>query len=308
MIDVSLIGFGKVGSSLSLLLLNNKYSLCLNVMEPNKQCEGALLDLAHGMSLYPNKELHVNDEDLFLKADFIFFTAGTPNVHGSSRLSTAQQNIQLAKDIFEQRAFVKKPYVIVITNPVDIITQAVYRFSGLPPEQVIGTGTFLDSIRLAYYLSTISNYRVNDFEAMVLGEHGDSQVPIYSMTKLKGEPIFDRPEFSSKDLELAQQLTKNAAYQIRETQTGTTYGVAKCAEVLLDYLLGAEQHFLTLSMLTNEHYRSLLHLDHDIYISLPVLLKKGKLEIYNEMSLSVEECDAYRKSAAILANITRNVK
>ena len=303
MINITIIEFGNVGASLSLLLLNNKRSLRLNIMEPNKQREGAFLDLAHGMPLYIKKELHVNDEDLLLNADFIFFTAGTPNIHGGSRLSTAKQNILLAKNVFEHRKFVKTPYIITITNPVDIVSHSVYQFSGLPPEHIIGTGTFLDSIRLAYYLSTISNYKADDFEAFVLGEHGSSQVPIYSMTRSKGEPILDNSDFTTKDLNLAQSLTRDAAFQIRETQKGTTYGVAKCAEVLLDYLLGEDEHLLTLSMLTNEFYRSLLNLDHDIYISMPVLLKNGKIEIYNKIDLSVEELDAYRRSAAILANI-----
>ncbi|MCP4437600.1 MAG: hypothetical protein GY810_01520 [Aureispira sp.] len=306
MIDITVIGFGNVGSSLCLLLLNNKHPLRLNVMEPDKQAEGAFLDLAHGMPLYPGKELHVNNEDLFLNADFIFFTAGVPNLHGGSRLSTAKQNIQLSKDIFEHRTFSKIPYVIVITNPVDIISHSVYQFSGLPSDHVIGTGTFLDSVRLNYYLSTLSNYKANDFDAFVLGEHGSSQVPAFSMTKLKGQSILDNSAFSTQDLELAKKLTKTAAYQIRETQPGTTYGVSKCAEVLLDYLLGTEEHLLALSMLTNEHYRKLLNLDHDIYIGMPVKLKKGNIEVYNEINLSVEEREAYCKSAAILAEIILN--
>lgn len=303
MIDVTIIGFGNVGTSLGLLLLNNKHPLRLNVMEPDQQREGAFLDLAHGMPLYPNKELHVNNEELFLQADFVFFTAGTPNVHGGSRLSTAKQNIQLCKDIFEHRTFAKTPYIVVITNPVDIVAHSVQQFSGLPPEYVIGTGTFLDSIRLAYYLSRGSNYHADDFEAVVLGEHGASQVPVYSMTTVQGQPILEHAEFSPNDLDVAQRLTKNAAHQIRETQEGTTYGVSKCAEVLLDYLLGEDEHSLTLSMRTNEHYRSLLQLDHDIYISMPVILNKGRIEIDNEITFSAAECEAYRASADILADI-----
>jgi L-lactate dehydrogenase len=304
MINITIIGFGYVGTSITLLLLNNKHALRLNVMEPDLQREGAFLDLAHGMSLFAKKELIVNDEDLFLNADFIFFTAGTPNIHGSSRLSTAKRNIQLSKDIFESKKFVKTPYIIVITNPVDIIAHSVCQYSGLPPEKVIGTGTFLDSIRLAYYLSNISNYKVADFEAFVLGEHGSSQVPIYSMCKLKGKPLLENSEFDKDQLKLAANLTRDAAFQIRETQEGTTYGVAKCAEVLLDYLLGKSEHSLTLSMLTNEHYRTLLNLEHNIYISQPVTIKNGKIEINNQISFSDDELDAYRKSAALLAEIS----
>lgn len=302
MINVTLIGFGNVGSSLALLLLANPHALRLNVMEPDNQAEGAFLDLAHGLPLYLEKELHINNEELFCAADFIFFTAGTPNVAGSSRLSTTQQNSELAREIFEHRTFKPSTYIIIITNPVDLVTHAVYQFSGLPSNQVLGTGTFLDSVRLGHYLSSVSNYPATDFDALVLGEHGSSQVPIYSNTTLNGKAILDQPEFSEEDLHNAAELTKNAASEIRKTQTGTRYGVAKCAEVLFEYLLNTEERLLPLSILTNEHYRNLLQLERDICISLPVTLKNGKAEIYTELQLSEKELEAFRKSASILAS------
>jgi L-lactate dehydrogenase len=303
MIDVTVIGFGNVGSSLSLLLLNNKHDIRLNVMEPDAQREGAFLDLSHGMTLYPNKELATNDEDLFSNADFVFYTAGTPNVHGGSRLSTAKQNIKLTKEIFEGRRFVKTPYVVVITNPVDIVSHSVFQYSELPSSHVIGTGTFLDSVRLAYYLSTLSDYHADNIDAFVLGEHGESQVATYSMTTVHGQPISEYSEFTKFDLETAKDLTRNAAFQIRETQKGTTYGVSKCAEVLMDYLLGDEEHILTLSVLTNDHYRQLLDLDHDIYISVPVKVSSKGVEPVDEISLASNEFEALKESARILAEI-----
>ena len=208
MINVTVIGFGNVGSSLTLLLLKTQHALRLNIMEPDEQAEGAFLDLAHGMPLYQDKELNFNDEGLFLNSDFIFHTAGTPNVSGASRLSTAQQNVALTKDIFEHRNFLKDPFIIVITNPVDLVAKAVNQYSGVPSEKIIGTGTFIDSMRLAYYLSTLSNYKASDFDAFVLGEHGSSQVPVFSSTKVNGKSILDDPEFSVEDLESAALVTK----------------------------------------------------------------------------------------------------
>ena len=272
-------------------------------MEPSPESEGAFLDLAHAISLFHNKELHVNDEELFRHADFIYFAAGTPNTREGSRLSRAQQNIQLSREIFEQPTFVRNPYVIVITNPVDIVSHAVYHYSGLSRDRVMGTGTFLDSVRLQYYLSTLSGVDTCDIDAVVLGEHGESQVPIYSLSRVEGKPILDGDKFSKQDLEHAIALTKDAAFQIRETQDGTTYGVSKCAEVLLDYLLGVEEHTISLSMCTNDHYRSLLSLNHDIFIGIPVTIKNGEIRIENRVALLEEELDAYRASARILAEI-----
>lgn len=303
MINVTVIGFGYVGSSLSLLLLNSKHPIRLNVMEPNPECEGAFLDLAHSIPLFHEKELHVNNEELFLNADFIYYAAGIPNVHGGSRLSTAKQNIQLSKDIFEHRNFSRTPYIIVITNPVDIVSHSVYQYSGLPHYHVIGTGTFLDSVRLEYYLSSISGLDIDDIDATVVGEHGDSQVPVYSMCRVKGQPVLGHATFTESDLAKARVLTRDAAFQIRETQEGTTYGVSKCAEVLLDYLLGTETHSVTLSVLTNEHYRNLLGLDPDIYIGLPVTIENGNITLVDEIDFLEEELEAFRKSARILADI-----
>lgn len=112
MINVTVIGFGNVGASLALLLLNNQHSIRLNILEPNNQREGAFLDLAHGMPLYINKELFINDDDLFLDADFIFYSAGIPNKHGGSRLSTAKENINITKSVFKNRNFTKSPTLL----------------------------------------------------------------------------------------------------------------------------------------------------------------------------------------------------
>lgn len=302
-INITVIGFGYVGSSLSLLLLNNKHPIRLNVMETNPKSVGAFLDLAHGISLYDRKELHVNQEELFLNADFIYYAAGIPNIHGSSRLSTAKQNLALSKEIFEHRNFVKNPYIIAITNPVDIVANAVHKNSGLPSDRVFGTGTFLDSVRLAYNLSSLSGYNASDFGTMVLGEHGNSQVPIYSQSTFKGKAILKNSKFRKQDLEKAADLTKNAAFQIRETQAATSYGVSKCAEVLLDYLLGDEEHFITLSMLSNDYYRTLLSLNRNIYLSMPVRIKNGQISIIDRKDFLEQEIMAYQKSASILAEI-----
>lgn len=306
MLNLTIIGYGNVGSTLSLLLLNSKHDIRLNIMEPDQTCEGAFLDLTHGMSLFVNKELHINDEQLFLDADFVFYTAGIPNEQGVSRLSRALENVHLAKEIFGGKNFKSKPYIIVITNPVDIVTQAIQKFSGIPAERVIGTGTFLDSLRLAYYLAKLSRFNQDAIETLVLGEHGASQVPIYSNTRINGKSIESYPEIDLNMLAEAKECTINAAYQIRQTQDGTKYGVSKCAEILLDYLLSAEEHCLALSMKTNEHYRSLLSLDHDIYLSLPVSIKDGKIEINNTLELPESELNALKESARMLSDITKN--
>jgi L-lactate dehydrogenase len=301
MINITIIGFGNVGKTLALLLLNNKHALRINIMEPNDNSIGAFLDLNHGLPLFDKKELQINNEEFFVNADYVYFTAGTPNKQGDSRLSTLSQNIHLSEEIFKKRTFKQNPFVIVITNPVDVISNAVYRYSGLSADKIIGTGTFLDSIRFNYYLSQVSGESIGLFDTMVLGEHGSSQVPIYSKSTFNGAPLLENSSIKINQLKQAEELTKNAAFKIRETQKGTTYGVAKCAEVLLDYILGKDKNQLTLSMLTNKHYCDLLKLDQPIFISMPVSIKSGKIEINNNIEFLEEELLNYRKSAAKIA-------
>jgi L-lactate dehydrogenase len=305
MIDVTVIGFGSVGAALSFLLLNNKHDMRVNVMEPNANKEGAILDLLHGMRLYPNKELVVNDENRFKNADFIFYSAGTPNIHGGSRLSTAKQNIELTKTIFGKVKFIKTPYVIVITNPVDIIAHHVMKNANLPAGHVVGTGTLLDSVRLSYYLSTLSDYNISAINASVLGEHGDSQFPAYSQTQINAIPILEMESFTSKLLQEAENLTRNAAFKIRETQKGTLYGIAKCAEMILNSLMSSKVEAYPLSVLTNDHYNKLLGLEESIYISVPTTISNNGIRINNEIELNESEIKAYRESAKILKEALR---
>lgn len=308
MINVTVIGFGYVGSSLSLILLNSKHPIRLNVMEPSAECAGAFLDLAHAMPLFQQKELHVNDENLFLNADYIFYAAGIPNQPGVSRLTTAADNVQLSREIFAHRTFDRSPYIFVITNPVDVISHAVYAYSGVPQERVWGIGTFLDSVRLTHYLSAHTGLDTSRFKSLVLGEHGDSQVCCFSQCTADGKPLIDGGLLSDEDLRKLAIQTRDAATEIRKTQDGTTYGVATCAAILLEYLLDGATHKLTLSARTNAHYRNILGLEEDIYIGLPVRLEKGHIKVDNTIELNKEELTALTTSAKLLSDIEQSIK
>lgn len=303
MVDVTVIGFGNVGSVLSVMLLNAFEEIRLNIMDPDPMREGAFLDLSHGMPLYEKRELRINDEYLFDNADFIFYTAGIPNKHGGSRLSTAKENIELTEKLFKGRSLHKEPYIIVITNPVDIVAHRVYEYTNLPKYKIVGTGTLLDSVRLSFYMSLLTDTKPQDYYSMVLGEHGDSQFAVYSQTTYKGILVREWPEFTTKILTEAEELTKDAAFQIRETQKGTTYGVAKCAVKIMDDLMSKEEHIYPLSLLTTNHFMKLLHLDLPIHISMPARVSSNGVFVLEDMEFTDEELKAYRTSARILSDI-----
>jgi len=297
MINVSIIGFGGVGSTLAVLLLNNSVNMTINIVEPSSDKAGAILDMAHSMSLYPTKELHLNDDALFKNADFVFYSAGIPNGHGESRFSKSTQNIELSRSIFEGVKFTKTPYIIIITNPVDIIPYHVQKYTGLPFNKVIGVGTLLECVRLSHYLSELSGYSHKAINAFVLGEHGETQVPAYSITTVNGTLISSLPQFNVEVLQNAAEKTKNAAFEIRKTEPGTKYAVTKCAESIMNFLLSDEVTTIPLSVRTNDFYNKLLGIKKSIYISIPVNISSKGIEINQSIVLKDEEIIALSLSA-----------
>ena len=301
MINVSVIGFGGVGSTLTLLLLNNCIEMTINIVEPNPEKAGAILDMEHSISLYPTKELHLNNASLFESADFVFYSAGSPNMHGESRFSKASQNIELSRSVFEGVKFLKTPYIIVITNPVDIIPYYVQQYTGLPINNVIGVGTFLECVRLSHCLSELSGYSHKDINAFVVGEHGETQVPAYSITTVKGTLISSLPQFNVGVLKNAAEKTKNAAFEIRKTEPGTKYAVTKCAESIMTYLLSEEVITVPLSVCTNTFYNKLLGLEKSIYLSVPVDISRKGIHINESIVLNDEEITELSISAKAVA-------
>lgn len=300
-LNITIIGFGNVGSTLAFLLLEHSFPLRLNIMQPSSNKDGSLLDMRHTMAQHADKEFHVNDNELFKEANFIFYAAGAQNVHGQSRLTTAEKNKQMTREIFCDLKFSNDPYIIVISNPVDLITHTLQSVCKVNPHKVLGTGTFLDSMRLSFYLSELSGIPPSKFEAWVLGEHGDSQIPVYSMTKVDGTKIVNDTAFSRELLKEAGELTRNAAFQIRETQNGTMYGIAKCSVKIMDYLLDETERIIPLSVQLNDYYKNLLGIDKHITMSIPVKISSEGVEIINT-SLTDDEIVALRNSALLLQN------
>lgn len=302
-LNITVIGFGNVGSTLTFLLLEHERPLRINVMQNSNHKDGSILDMKHSMSLHPDKEFHVNNKELFNEADFIFYAAGIQNIHGESRLTTAKKNRDLTREIFCNQVFKNNPHIIVISNPVDLITSTLQEVCSLPPMRVLGTGTYLDSIRLSYYLSELSGFAPHEFEAWVLGEHGDSQVPIYSMTKLNNSPIREQKLFTEELLLNAEELTRNAAFQIRETQSGTMYGVSACAVNIMNALLSDKSTLLPLSVMTNSFFTDLLEINTPISISIPIEVSNRGLKYVEHHGFNDSEITALRASAAIILSM-----
>ncbi|MCB0428856.1 MAG: hypothetical protein H6585_06990 [Flavobacteriales bacterium] len=299
---VSVVGFGDVGATLAYLLINSHdVNIHLNIMDPSPLIEGRLLDMAHALALDHRHIITLNDKNALQQADFIFMAAGYRNAPGASRLSVAKQNIGLTREIFTGLKWASNPMVVVLTNPVEIVCHHLHVVSGIPSRQIAGTGTLLDSVRLAYYLAQSLNVKPKDVEAWILGEHGASMVPVFSQTKVNGIPVHEFPLVTRQLLDKCMEETLQAANTIRRTQGSTYYGVAQCASQVFHAIRKDQPIRVPLSVAVDEQHMHMLRCNPNLFISLPVTVDRNGWTLHGDFNLTREETEGLKRSAQVIA-------
>lgn len=300
--NITILGLGNVGSTIASLLLCQKDSLTINIMDPSPDVEGNLLDLQHAVALEKRHKFSVNDYAAFVESDFIFHTAGARIVGNNNRMSVARESIEITREIFDGVQFRNNPYIIVIANPVDIIGYATWKFSGIEASRIIGTGTLLDTIRMEHYLSELTAYDVQDVKAWVVGEHGENMVPLYTHFAVNNQPFWD-----NKIMQQATLLTNNAAKQIKKNREGTTFGAAECAVHIMNSIMKPHDELLTISVLLNDYHCRELDCE-PIFMSVPVKFSAQGIHQVREFGYSTNELAKMKTAAqAIDAVIKENI-
>lgn len=265
-IVISIVGFGNIGKLICALLLPYKeHQFILNIVDIDPNISGAVLDLEHGNQLFQKHTLVCNSTDYFNHSDFIFHCAGASVPKGKSRLFTCSQSIEMTESIFKNFKPTKSPFVIVVANPVEIIATITHKITGLPREKIVGTGTFLDSIRMNYYLGKTGN-NSSAIDTFILGEHGDTAFISQQLSSSIGLSLTDF--WDDETLEKCLLLTKNAAKEIKTTQMATIYGVSYCAIQLFDLLLSDKPVCKPVSILIPENLKKEFGTT-DLFLSLP---------------------------------------
>ncbi|MEO8084918.1 MAG: hypothetical protein ABI780_13930 [Ardenticatenales bacterium] len=277
---VTVLGLGWVGSAVvGRLLAHTARPLDINVVEPNELRRGAYLDLAHTAGFHPAHRLRWNDDEAFRAARAVFHAAGNSNAIGASRRSVAAANVAITRSIFTAARFRHEPFVIVIANPVDVIAWHTWRTSGLDAARVIGTGTLLESARLAYYLGDALGVQPAAIDAWVLGEHGDAQVPVFSRTTVDGRPVrtVDAVIRDPAILARCAELTRTAAGQVRQAQPGTWWAVSDCADLIFRCLIGEADRRCPVGVRIEGAWAQALGVD-DGFLGLPARLRQGGID------------------------------
>lgn len=296
-IHISIIGLGKIGRTLLLSLINQtEYAYTINIVSRQEVLSGFLLDLVQGLQLKNHHQITLNSDTNFKLSEFIFHCAGVGVKQGASRLTTSNDNIRITRDIFEKNHPNPNAKIIVITNPVDIISHYVWRFTKLPPHQIIGTGTFLDTIRLHYYVEELIGSD-NNIETLMLGEHGESIVWAKSHSKVNGGAIEDY--FTDEQQAKLELDVIHTAARIKQNQGASTYAISMCALHIMEAMLNPDDRVYTLSCMLDDYYKHLLN-SPSLYMALPVRLNRKGISEILPLKFTADELAQLQQSAALI--------
>ncbi|WP_042458390.1 L-lactate dehydrogenase [Neobacillus dielmonensis] len=305
---VALIGTGFVGSSYAFAMLNQGISEELVLIDVNKEkAEGDAMDLNHGLPFAPShtKIFYGSYQDCG-SADIVVITAGANQKPGETRLDLVEKNTKIFKNIIDEiLASGFDGIFLVATNPVDILTYAVRKFSGFPKERVIGSGTILDTARFRFLLGDYFNVDTRNVHAYIIGEHGDTELPVWSHADIAGMAIEKwkkTHETSQEDLDQIFENVRDAAYHIIERKGATYYGIAMGLVRLTKAILQNENSVLTVSAYLDGEYGQ-----NDIYIGVPAIVNRNGVREIVELELNEAEKQKFEHSVNVLKKTMESV-
>ncbi len=302
---VVIVGAGFVGAtSAYAIMLQGIASEIVLIDIDKKRCEGEALDLQHGLSFTPQARVWAGGYADCREADIVVITAGLKQSEGQNRLELASANSKIITGIV--RKIVKHTQdaiILMVTNPLDVLTYVAYKTSELPANQVFGTGTALDSSRFRYLLAQSLGVAADSMGAYLIGEHGDSSVPVYSHANIMGGNISAFPKYNKQAVSAAYRQTKNAAYDLICKKGATYYAIALAVARIVRAILYNENHIFPVSVYLNGQYGL-----RDIYLSLPAVInRRGVKEVLN-IELSAVEKRQLHQSAKIISAAIDNIK
>ena len=294
-ISVGILGTGWVGSSVAISVLHAGVATELLLADARAElAEGEAMDLAHGAAFYPSASVRAVPQEGLLNTDALVIAAGRNGTPNQSRLELLQDNATILREIGASlRGY--RGIVIVVTNPVDVLTQIVQESSGLPPARVIGTGTMLDTARLRQTIGEEIGVDPRSVHAQVIGEHGDSEVVLWSSAHVGGLPLRDWPGWSRDREPAIAQTVRRAGFEIIRRKGATNHAIGLVTAALLRTLLRGERRVETVS-----HVQSGALGLSGVALSLPTILDASGAGEVLGVPLEPEERLALDASAGVL--------
>ncbi len=299
---VVLIGTGAVGCSYAYSFINQGVAEELVLIDVNeKRAEGEAMDLNHGIPFAPNPVKVWSGQYADCgNADLVVITAGLPQKPGETRLDLVAKNTAIFKTIV--RNVMDSGFdgiFLIATNPVDILTYVTWKESGLPKERVIGSGTTLDTARFRYMLGEYFQVDTRNVHAAIIGEHGDTELPVWSRTTIGLEEvetlIAKNSQYSQKDLDDIFINVRDAAYHIIERKGATYYGIGMSLVRITKAILGNENSILPVSVYLDGEYGH-----KDVYIGALAVINVDGIREVVEIPLNTEEQKQFNHSVKVL--------
>lgn len=292
---VTIVGTGWVGSSVAISTLHSGVADELLLYDLKEDlAEGEAMDLAHGASFYPSATVRAVPASAIGESDVVVIAAGRGGKPGQSRLDLLQHNAEMVREIGRQLIGYSGT-VVMVTNPVDVLTRVVAEASQLPPARAIGTGTMLDTARLRQVLGRILRVDPRSVHAHVVGEHGDSEVVLWSAARVGAVRLRDWPTWDhAREAEVAEDV-RTAANEIIRRKGATNHAIGLVTAHLLRSLLRDERRVLTVSRV-QEGAAGL----HGVALSLPAVVGSGGAADVVEPEMSADERERLQHSAAVL--------
>ena len=306
---VAIIGCGFVGSSSAFALMQSGiFSEMVLIDVDRNRAEGEALDISHGVPLASPMKIYAGDYSDLGDAAMVVVTAGAAQKPGETRLDLVNKNVAIFKSIIPQiRESGFSGVLLIVSNPVDVLTYAAVQMSGLPEAKVIGSGTVLDTARLRYMLGEHVDVDPRDVHAYVMGEHGDSELVAWSSATVAGVPLSEFCElhghYQHREAEarIAEDV-KNSAYTIIEKKHATYYGVAMAVRRICTAVMRDEDCVLPVSSLMVGEYGL-----SDLCISMPTIVGRNGVVARVPVSINDDEKKELQKSAEALKAIIEKV-
>ncbi|WP_281085737.1 L-lactate dehydrogenase [Eubacterium ruminantium] len=302
---VAIIGCGFVGSSTAFALMESGlFSEIVLIDVDHSRAEGEAMDISHGIPFVKPMKIYAGDYDDIVDASIIIITAGAAQKPGETRLQLVQKNVSIFKSIIPEISRRKcEGVLLIVSNPVDILTYVAQKLSGFPVNRVIGSGTVLDTARLKSMLSEHLDIDSRTVHAFIIGEHGDSELAAWSSAAVSGVPLSKfcemRGHFNHDESERhIQEMVKNSAYEIIERKKATYYGVAMAVRRICEAIARDEKSILSVSSLMQGQYGL-----KDICLSMPTIVGSDGVEEKVPISLDEDEITKLMASAEALKEI-----
>jgi len=307
---VVIIGAGMVGATIAYaLMIRGLASEIVLIDRKMERARGEAKDLSHGQPFVTPARIWAGDCDDCRDADVIVITAGVGQKPGQTRLDLARKNVNIMRSIVDDilRAKARHAILIVVANPVDVLSYAAWKFSGWPVERVIGSGTVLDTARFRQLLAAHCSIDPRNVHAYIIGEHGDSEVPVWSLANIAGARLDDfcvlcgrgcSPEAKTAIFE----RVKAAAYRIIDAKGATYYAIGLGTVRIIEAILLDQHSILSVSTLIQDRFG----ID-DVYLSLLCVITRAGVTRVLDLPLGEEEIAALQRSAAMIKEAIASV-